>query len=306
MRHNDHHILILDDQPHITFILKKFLEKSYNILVAGSIEEADKAVQEEHLNISIAIIDFNLMDVMDGIEYARKLKKEHVLTQIILISGGSSYELAMKALNSGVVNALINKPFAFDEIQSIVEEHLKIWSKNSCIISNQVETFSVTGEYDEEVLKSTKLPIPHLKRLIKNDSEGKFDLLGFGVTKDDKILLKYFIDKSIQSKYTPMFAKFIQTLSILNLDLFIEADDHRLEELTMEDISILFRSVNMINYSFFIKGEPSNKAEFSQGVDQITSELSFHTRKFDNIITDDVKQKMIHHFTNFKETFKYQ
>ncbi|OLS27253.1 MAG: Transcriptional regulatory protein SrrA [Candidatus Heimdallarchaeota archaeon LC_2] len=304
--HNDRHILILDDQPHITFILKKFLEKSYKIIEATSIEEANIAIQDADLDISIALIDFNLKEKMDGIEYARMLKKNHVLTQIIIISGISSYDLAIKALNSGVINALINKPFDFEQITLVVDEHMEIWNKNKQILLEQIDEYSRFGILNEELLKSTNLSVPDLIRLIKNRSHGKFDLLGFGVTKGEKILLKYFIDKTIQSKYTPMFAKFIQTLSILNLDLFVEAESHRLEELTMEDVSILFRSVNMINYSFFIRGEPTNRLEFSEGVDRITSELSFHTRNFEKSMTRELKEKMIAHFTEFKETFTYQ
>lgn len=240
----DHQILILDDQPHITYILKKFLDKRYKVLIASSISQAESILSDNTYEISVAFIDYNLKDTKDGIDYAKSLRENYPLTRVIMISGASSYEIAIKALNSGVVNALINKPFAFNEIQNTLDDNLKIWLNNYGTIEDQVNNLVKTGNFDHTVLETMDLSIPHLMKIITSKassiSQKKFDLLGFGITRGDKILMKYFVDKSLQARYTPLFAKFIQTLSILNFDLFVEADSHKLEELILEDISIIF------------------------------------------------------------------
>lgn len=306
----DHQILILDDQPHITYILKKFLEKKYKVLIATSIEEANTILSNTCHEISAAFIDYDLKDVKDGIDYAKDLRDNYPLIQIIMITGTSSYEIAIKALNSGVVNALINKPFAFDEIQNTLDENLEIWGRNYEIIEKQIDLFHETGEFNHDELETTDLSIPHLKKIIASKATEKyqkeFNLLGFGITHQDKILMKYFSDDSLQSRYTSLFAKFIQTLSILNYDLFVEADNYRLEELILEDISILFRSVNTMNYSVFIKGDIFNKSELVEKVNEMASKLSVYFNPTTEAITDSVQEIMINHFIEFKNSFTYQ
>jgi CheY-like chemotaxis protein len=306
----DHWVLILDDQPHITFILKKFLEKKYKVLTATSIKESDSILADENKEISVAFIDYNLKDVMDGIDYAKELKDNYPLIQAIMITGASSYDIALKALNSGAIDAFINKPFAFNEIQKTLDENLEKWFENHKLVNELVTQLIDTGTLDDSKLDSTSLSDPKIRKIVEIEStkrvKSKFDLLGFGITKGDKILMKYFFDKTIQAKYTPLFAKFIQTLSVLNLDIFAEADSHKLEELTLEDISILFRSVDTINYSIFVKGEPTDKDQLVNQINKITSQFSLYSAQSKEAITKPVKDLMINHFKEFKESFTYQ
>ncbi|MCE7735368.1 MAG: response regulator [Candidatus Heimdallarchaeota archaeon] len=306
----DHQILLLDDQPHITYILKKFLDKRYKVLIASSILQAETILSDKTCEVSVAFIDYNLKDTKDGIDFAKSLRENYPLMRVIMISGASSYEIAIKALNSGVINALINKPFAFNEIQKTLDDNLKIWTKNYEALEVQVNNLAETGEFDHSELEKMDLSIPHLMKIIKSKaalrSQNKFDLLGFGITRGDKILMKYFIDKSLQARYTSLFAQFIQTLSILNFDLFVEADSHKLEELILEDISIIFRSVNTLNYSVFIKGEPPNKNHVAEKVNEIASQLSLYSSPSTEVLTDSVKDVMINQFKEFRNSFSYQ
>ncbi len=306
----DHQILLLDDQPYITYILKKFLDKRYKVLVASSISQADTILSSDTHEISVAFIDYNLKDSKDGIDYAQSLRENYPLIRVIMMSGASSYEIAIKALNSGVINALINKPFAFNEIQGALDDNLKIWMRNYHSIEDQVNNLIETGEFDQNTLEKMDLSIPNLIKIIASKaslrSHKNFDLLGFGITRGDKILMKYFVDKSLQARYTPLFAKFIQTLSILNFDLFVEADSHKLEELILDDISIIFRSVNTLNYSVFIKGEPINKSQIADKVNEFASQLSLLSNTSTEFLTNTVKETMINHFKEFRDSFSYQ
>jgi len=93
---NGRHILIVDDEPLVRRSLGELLALSgYTVSTASNGEEALNLLKDYTADIIISDIK---MPQMDGVELLRKLKVSHPDTPVILITGYSSIESAVEAI----------------------------------------------------------------------------------------------------------------------------------------------------------------------------------------------------------------
>lgn len=125
-------ILIIDDEPKICVLIKRFLQQSNlfkNVVVADSVSIALMKIRNE--DFDLVIVDYNLPDkkgtnFIDIISKSIKYRK----VKFILISGYLDNRSMMDVINVGVKNVLV-KPFTRLALLKKVCEVLNIKHRNN-------------------------------------------------------------------------------------------------------------------------------------------------------------------------------
>jgi len=122
-------ILVIDDEEvniNAINMIAKFNE--YTTASAKNPTEALNLLNESTFNLIITDI---MMPKMDGFQFLEILKQKKIKTPMIMTTGYSTLENAVKALNYGAI-AFIPKPFTFEELTSVFKrgiEYSKISNK---------------------------------------------------------------------------------------------------------------------------------------------------------------------------------
>jgi DNA-binding NtrC family response regulator len=112
-------ILICDDEEGIRESLRLILEKEYDLVFAGSGDEALRKIKDGHADI--VILDIK-MPKKDGLETLKELKKIDPASRVIIATGYKSVDIAQEAMRLGASDYVV-KPFNRDDIRKAVEKH---------------------------------------------------------------------------------------------------------------------------------------------------------------------------------------
>ena len=131
MKTMDWKILVVDDEAEICRTLKNYLALSgYEVITSQSGPEAIRIAQNE--KIHVALLDIKMPE-MDGLTVLENLRKVDFSIQVIMMTGFSTFELTLKALETGATDYIL-KPFEdMDHIVRLVElatEKLARWKRN--------------------------------------------------------------------------------------------------------------------------------------------------------------------------------
>ena len=106
-------VLVVDDERTVCNSCKKILtQEGYNVDVALSGEEALNKVKGK--GFDVLITDWKMPEI-DGIEVAKRIKKENPNIAVIMITGYPSVETSINAMRSGVSD-YVPKPFTPEEL----------------------------------------------------------------------------------------------------------------------------------------------------------------------------------------------
>ena len=107
-------ILVVDDDPDIREMLKRFLtKKDYDVVCVENAEKALAKVKERKPNL--ILLDINLPG-MDGLTALKKFRETDKSLGVIMISGNSDVELAKEALKLGATDYVM-KPFNMEYME---------------------------------------------------------------------------------------------------------------------------------------------------------------------------------------------
>lgn len=110
-------VLIVDDDPAVCNMLKKFLtKKGYEAIVALSGEEAIKKVKKEK---PYAVLLDIRMPGMDGIETLKKIREIDKEAGIVMITAVKEEEIGKKCLELGAYD-YITKPLGLDYLETVL------------------------------------------------------------------------------------------------------------------------------------------------------------------------------------------
>jgi two-component system response regulator HupR/HoxA len=120
-------ILVVDDEPDVAESLRGLLESSLpehaSIRVAGSAEDASKALKEA--TFDLVLCDYKLPG-RTGVEFLREAREQAPHTRRVLITAFADLEVAVGAINEAAVDNFIEKPFepeqVLDKVQGLLEE----------------------------------------------------------------------------------------------------------------------------------------------------------------------------------------
>jgi len=112
-------VLIADDEPAIRMLLQKSLKMwGYRTLVASSGKQALEVADQHKGDIDLLLSDVTMPE-MDGQELAEKLTKKQPFIKVILMSGFSQMQVALRG-----GWRFIQKPFRPSVIKATIEEIL--------------------------------------------------------------------------------------------------------------------------------------------------------------------------------------
>jgi len=106
-------VLVVDDEKTVCNSCKKILTREgYNVEVAMSGEEALSKVKGN--DFDVLVTDWK-MPQLDGMEVAKRIKKENPNIAVVMITGYPSVETSIQALRSGISD-YVPKPFTPTEL----------------------------------------------------------------------------------------------------------------------------------------------------------------------------------------------
>jgi len=116
------HILVVDDDQTIRMLCKEILEEAgYKVTLAADGEEALEKMDYD--DFDLYLVDM-VMPRMDGLELMKKIKQKQPLAVVMILTGFSSIEGAIKAVHAGAFQYL-SKPINIDELLNAVKEGIK-------------------------------------------------------------------------------------------------------------------------------------------------------------------------------------
>ena len=135
-------VLIVDDQADLRTLLTMVLEKEFSVSEAGSGAELQKAFGGDQPDV--ILLDVKLPDV-DGLELLPQIKKRWADTEVIVLTGYGSVDMAVKAIQRGASN-FISKPFENEkllvDVKCAVERRQQ--SQENTLLRRALETVSGT------------------------------------------------------------------------------------------------------------------------------------------------------------------
>ena len=150
-------ILVVDDEVSICQSVKAILsDEGYQVLVAGSGEEAIKVVEEEMPQL--VLLDIWLPGI-DGLETLKAIKAAYPNVLVIMMSGHGTIETAVRATKLGAFD-FIEKPLSLDKVIIIVNNALNVVRLEE---ENILLKQKVSHEYE---LTGNSLVIAELKEMI--------------------------------------------------------------------------------------------------------------------------------------------
>ncbi len=115
-------ILVVDDEHLIRWSLEQNLKKQgYEVVTAGSGEEALKLVREE--SPDLMLLDIQLPGI-NGLEVLEKVRESEEEVIVIMVTALGVLETAVKAMRMGAYD-YINKPFNLDELAIVIKKALE-------------------------------------------------------------------------------------------------------------------------------------------------------------------------------------
>jgi len=122
MTKNSHHILIVDNDRAICWVLEKtFADEGYTVAVASNGKEALELIEKEPF--SLVIMDV-MMPVMDGISALERIKDMPNRPETIIMTAHSNMENTVEAMKHGAFDYFV-KPFDIDETLSLAKRAIE-------------------------------------------------------------------------------------------------------------------------------------------------------------------------------------
>ena len=146
-------VLIVEDDPMVALINRRYLESIGNVEVFGPVTRPDElfAVLEQE-DIDLILLDAYLPQ-KSGFEILKMLRKKEYYTNVIMITAANTNKEVKQAYAYGVVDYLM-KPFDINRFKMAFEKHLAI--------SNILEKKEVLeqSDLDKEVTLENKVELP--------------------------------------------------------------------------------------------------------------------------------------------------
>ena len=125
-------ILVVDDEVDICDLLKEELEdEGYNVYATSTVDQALDIVHQNSVDLILSDLT---MPKRDGFDLAKTLKEENENGPKLIFMTGDLHNSVAEVYKAGV-EALVRKPFEFDELKNLIETTLenRSWVERSRI-----------------------------------------------------------------------------------------------------------------------------------------------------------------------------
>ncbi|MWB93506.1 response regulator [Flavobacterium sp. GA093] len=193
-------ILLIEDDISFCKLLEKFLiKKAYDVSIAFSAAEARVAIQKE--SFDLILTDLRLPD-SDGIKLMSEIKDSYPDIPIILMTGYSDVNTAVKAIKNGAAD-YISKPFNPDEVLLVITNALQSSETEVEIPVKEKKAKSKQAESENEFVKGISVASKKLSEHIQLVSPTDMSVLIIGESGTGKeIIAKSIHQQSNRKKNT--------------------------------------------------------------------------------------------------------
>ncbi|WKL46362.1 sigma-54 dependent transcriptional regulator [Flavobacterium pectinovorum] len=164
-------ILLIEDDISFCKLLERFLlKKAYEVTIAFSAEEARLAIKKE--SFDLILTDLRLPD-SDGIGLMKEIKDSYPNIPVILMTGYSDVNTAVKAIKNGAAD-YISKPFNPDEVLLVITNALQSETTTEETPSKEKkapkkQTTSSENEFVKGISVASKKLLDHIQLVSPTD-----------------------------------------------------------------------------------------------------------------------------------------
>jgi CheY-like chemotaxis protein/glycine cleavage system H lipoate-binding protein len=116
-------ILVIDDEPMVTQAVAKICSaEGMTVATAGQASEALRSLEENSFRLILCDI---MMPELNGFQFLEELSRRGIHTPVVMMTGYSTVENAVKSLTSTGAVDYIPKPFTADELLAVVQRSLR-------------------------------------------------------------------------------------------------------------------------------------------------------------------------------------
>jgi DNA-binding NtrC family response regulator len=192
-------LLIIDDDPKVSWILREGLEDEYDILTASDGIEGIQVASKERP--SLILLDIK-MPGMNGIDVLRKLKKSDLPSDVIMLSGQGETQVVVDCIKLGAAE-FINKPFDVKEVGLHLQNALRRRQLET-EVSRLKGELQAKSQYESFVGDSAKML--EIKNLIEQVADSELSVLIRGESGTGKEIVARMIH-SLSSRRNSPFIK---------------------------------------------------------------------------------------------------
>lgn len=153
----NYRVLIVEDDPMVADINKKFTEAVPGFVVAGTARNGrDALLLLEKEKPDLVILDVYMPEV-DGISVLSMLRKSEIPVDVIMVTAAGDTETVARIMRQGVIDYIV-KPFKFERYRAALESYLdfrkKLSHKSTLSQSDLDSMLSVKTESQQETPKN--------------------------------------------------------------------------------------------------------------------------------------------------------
>jgi CheY-like chemotaxis protein/glycine cleavage system H lipoate-binding protein len=116
-------ILVIDDEPMVAqAVVKVCSAEGMTVTAAGQATEALRSLEQSRFRLLLCDI---MMPELDGFQLLEELARRGIQTPVIMMTGYSTVENAVKSLSSTGAVDYISKPFTADELLTVIRRSLR-------------------------------------------------------------------------------------------------------------------------------------------------------------------------------------
>ena len=150
-------VLIVEDDPMVADINRKFTEAVTGFVVAGTARNGQEALLLlEKEKPDLLILDVYMPEV-DGISVLSLLRKSDIPVDVIMVTAAGDTETVARIMRQGVIDYIV-KPFKFERYRAALESYLEFRKKlshKSTLSQNDLDTMlSVKTESQQDTPKN--------------------------------------------------------------------------------------------------------------------------------------------------------
>jgi DNA-binding NtrC family response regulator len=112
-------LLVDDEKPFVETLMKRLKKREVDCVAAYNGQEALDHLSGDE-SIEVVILDIK-MPVMDGMTALKKIKSQHPLVEVIMLTGHATVETGIDGMKEGAFDYLM-KPCDMDQLIAKVEE----------------------------------------------------------------------------------------------------------------------------------------------------------------------------------------
>ena len=174
--------MIVDDELSVRDSLRMIFKKDYQLLMAGSAEEAWERIQREEVDLILLDI---IMPGKDGMELLKKIREFYPLIPVVMLTATKTVKTAVEAMKMGAYD-YITKPFDIEELELVAEKALEA---RDLKIENRRLQEEVEDRYQFENIIGKSKPMQEIFSTIRQIAEKNSTVLIHGESGTGKELV---------------------------------------------------------------------------------------------------------------------